>query len=180
MVQMQAANPGVVVLGATNTPFDLDQAIRRRFDKRIYVPLPDTGARAAMFRVHLGDTPHHLAASDFQALAQATEGFSGSDIAVIVKDVLFEPVRKTRAATHFRAVAAEDGEPRYEACSPGDSAAFCATLEALAESGVRASVVTPPVVRADFDKALARARATVSPEDLAEHERFTTQYGEEG
>ncbi|CAA6658135.1 unnamed protein product [Spirodela intermedia] len=71
-------------------------AIRRRFDKRIYIPLPDLKARQHMFKVHLGDTPHNLTESDFEYLARRTDGFSGSDISVCVKDVLFEPVRKPR------------------------------------------------------------------------------------
>ena len=50
----------VLVLAATNTPYQLDQAVRRRFDKRIYIPLPDEAARAHMFKVHLGETPHDL------------------------------------------------------------------------------------------------------------------------
>ncbi|GKA14992.1 protein suppressor of K(+) transport growth defect 1, partial [Tanacetum coccineum] len=97
----------VLVLAATNTPYSLDQAIRRRFDKRIYIPLPDLKARQHMFKVmsslykyvisaalsikvHLDDTPNNLTEGDFEALARKTKGFYGSDIAV--KDVLFEPV----------------------------------------------------------------------------------------
>ena len=57
-----------------------------------------------MFKVHLGDTPHALTQADFEALAKLTEGFSGSDVNVVVKDVLMEPVRKTQEATHFRSV----------------------------------------------------------------------------
>jgi vacuolar protein-sorting-associated protein 4 len=112
LVQMQGVNSGggqVLVLAATNTPYALDQAVRRRFDKRIYIPLPDDPARATMFKVHLGDTPHALTERDFVALAAATDGFSGSDVAVAVKDVLFEPVRKTQEATHFKAVAGPNG-----------------------------------------------------------------------
>ena len=64
LVQMQgvgASDSGrVLVLAATNTPYQLDQAVRRRFDKRIYIPLPDEAARAHMFKVHLGETPHDL------------------------------------------------------------------------------------------------------------------------
>jgi vacuolar protein-sorting-associated protein 4 len=41
----------VLILAATNLPYALDQAIRRRFDKRIYIPLPDPHARAHMFKV---------------------------------------------------------------------------------------------------------------------------------
>ena len=100
LVQMQgvgASDSGrVLVLAATNTPYQLDQAVRRRFDKRIYIPLPDDAARAHMFKVHLGDTPHDLVQADFDQLGAQAEGFSGSDIDHVVKDVLYEPVRKTR------------------------------------------------------------------------------------
>lgn len=55
-----------------------------------------------MFKVHLGDTPHDLQPQDFEELARHTDGFSGSDIAVVVKDVLMEPVRLTQDAGFFR------------------------------------------------------------------------------
>ncbi|KAM3398928.1 hypothetical protein P3S68_002444 [Capsicum galapagoense] len=60
LVQMQGVghyDDKVLVLAATNTPSALDQAIHRRFDKRIYIPLPDQKARQHMFKVHLGDNP---------------------------------------------------------------------------------------------------------------------------
>jgi vacuolar protein-sorting-associated protein 4 len=63
MIEIQGVgsnNNRVLVLGATNLPYNLDQAIRRRFDKRIYIPLPDEAARAHMFKIHLGDTPNTL------------------------------------------------------------------------------------------------------------------------
>lgn len=59
-----------------------------------------------MFKVHLGDTPHDLQPKDFEELGQHTEGFSGSDVAVVVKDVLMEPVRLTQDAGYFRCVSA--------------------------------------------------------------------------
>ncbi len=128
---MQGVSSGsgqVLVLAATNTPYSLDQAVRRRFDKRIYIPLPDDAARAHMFKVHLGDTPHALCERDFAALGARTEGFSGSDVAVAVKDVLFEPVRKTQEATHFKAVAGPGGvEARRGAALWGVA---CCTLHA--------------------------------------------------
>ena len=74
--------------------------------QRIYIALPEEKARAHMFKVHLGDTPHDLQPQDFQELAQHTEGFSGSDVAVVVKDVLMEPVRLTQDAGYFRCMSA--------------------------------------------------------------------------
>ena len=41
------------MLATSNCPWDLDEALRRRLEKRIYIPLPDAEARAAMFRIHL-------------------------------------------------------------------------------------------------------------------------------
>ncbi|WOL02821.1 protein SUPPRESSOR OF K(+) TRANSPORT GROWTH DEFECT 1 [Canna indica] len=179
LVQMQGVGNNdqkVLVLAATNTPYALDQAIRRRFDKRIYIPLPDLKARQHMFKVHLGDTPHNLAESDFENLARRTEGFSGSDIAVCVKDVLFEPVRKVQDAMHFY----KSSEGMWFPCGPRHPGAIQTTLQDLAAKGLAAKILPPPITRTDFDKVIARQRPTVSKADLELHERFTKEFGEEG
>ncbi|KAL0460781.1 UNVERIFIED_CONTAM: protein SUPPRESSOR OF K(+) TRANSPORT GROWTH DEFECT 1 [Sesamum latifolium] len=152
------------------------QAIRRRFDKRIYIPLPDLKARQHMFKVHLGDTPHNLTESDFEVLARRTEGFSGSDISVCVKDVLFEPVRKTQDAMFF--VNTSNG--MWMPCGPKQPGAVQTTMQELAAQGLAAKIIPPPISRTDFDKVLARQRPTVSKADLEVHERFTKEFGEEG
>lgn len=179
LVQMQGVGHNddkVLVLAATNTPYSLDQAIRRRFDKRIYIPLPDLKARQHMFKVHLGDTPNNLTEGDFEALARKTEGFSGSDIAVCVKDVLFEPVRKTQDAMFF----VNTHDDLWVPCGPKQRGAVQITMQDLAAKGLAAKISPPPIMRADFDKVLARQRPTVSKSDLEVHERFTKEFGEEG
>jgi vacuolar protein-sorting-associated protein 4 len=185
LVQMQGVGTGgegkrVLVLGATNLPYSLDQAIRRRFDKRIYIPLPEAPARASMFKIHLGDTPNTLVAGDYDTLGSRTDGFSGSDIAVVVKDVLMEPVRKTQDATHFREAPAPGGGSQLEPCAPSAPGAFAATLAELADKGLAAKVAPPIVTMRDFEKALTRARPTVGKGDLEVQERFTAEFGEEG
>ncbi|XP_064016934.1 vacuolar protein sorting-associated protein 4B isoform X2 [Pogoniulus pusillus] len=105
LVQMQGVgtnNEGILVLGATNIPWVLDSAIRRRFEKRIYIPLPEEHARAAMFKLHLGSTPNLLKEADYRELGRKTDGYSGADISIIVRDALMQPVRKVQSATHFR------------------------------------------------------------------------------
>ncbi|PIA58979.1 hypothetical protein AQUCO_00400085v1 [Aquilegia coerulea] len=179
LVQMQGVGNNdqkVLVLAATNTPYSLDQAIRRRFDKRIYIPLPDPKARQHMFKVHLGDTPHNLTESDFEYLARKTEGFSGSDISVCVKDVLFEPVRKTQDAMFF--IKTNNG--MWMPCGPKQRGAVQITMQELAAQGLAAQILPPPIAKVDFDKVLARQRPTVSKTDLEVHENFTKEFGEEG
>jgi SpoVK/Ycf46/Vps4 family AAA+-type ATPase len=76
-----ASNDGVYILGATNAPWDVDAALRRpgRFDRMVFVGLPDTAARASIGRLHLQDRP--IEGIDLSALAARTSGFSGADLA---------------------------------------------------------------------------------------------------
>lgn len=79
-------------------------AFAHRFEKRIYIPLPEEPARAQMFKLHLGNTPHSLTEGNVHELAQKTDGYSGADISIIVRDALMQPVRKVQSATHFKKV----------------------------------------------------------------------------
>ncbi|MCV7103906.1 AAA family ATPase [Mycobacterium palustre] len=78
-----SGNDGVYVLGATNAPWDIDPALRRpgRFDRMIFVGLPDAEARAGIVRFHLRDRP--VAGIDLRSIAGRTEGLSGADLAHI-------------------------------------------------------------------------------------------------
>jgi SpoVK/Ycf46/Vps4 family AAA+-type ATPase len=76
-----SSNDGVYVLGATNMPWDVDPALRRpgRFDRMVFVGLPDTDARTEILRSNLRDRP--VAGIDLRRLADRTEGLSGADLA---------------------------------------------------------------------------------------------------
>lgn len=63
LVQMQGVgndSTGVLVLGATNLPWALDPAIRRRFERRIYIPLPETNARLYLLNRLIGANPNEM------------------------------------------------------------------------------------------------------------------------
>ncbi len=97
-------NDGVLVLAATNLPWALDPAVRRRFQKRIHIPLPDEPARRQLFRIHGGEHFAGFSEQEFGVMARQTEGCSGSDVANLVQDALMVPVKKVYGATHFKKV----------------------------------------------------------------------------
>ena len=116
LVQMDGVgrdSKGVLILGATNIPWQLDSAIRRRFQRRVHISLPDLPARTRMFELAVGSTPCEMKAEDFRTLAQLSEGYSGSDITIAVQDALMQPVRKIQTATHYKKVRAACNTRHY-------------------------------------------------------------------
>jgi len=181
LVQMQGVgqdNTGILVLGATNTPWELDPAIRRRFEKRVYIPLPEAPARLSLFKSHIGGTPNNLQTADFQRLGDNTEGFSGSDISVMVRDALYEPVRTCQVATHFKQCLdpANPQDHLYEPCAPSDPAAEEMTVMEVPDGKLK-----PPAVNMKhFEAIIKNAKSSVSPQDLERFEEWTRQFGQEG
>lgn len=83
----------VLILGATNLPWSIDEAARRRFVKRQYIPLPELETRKAQIIKLLKYQKHTLLEQDFEQLISLTEGFSGSDITALAKDSAMGPLR---------------------------------------------------------------------------------------
>ncbi|KAK0156068.1 Vacuolar protein sorting-associated protein 4B [Merluccius polli] len=186
LVQMQGVgndNDGVLVLGATNIPWTLDSAIRRRFEKRIYIPLPEEHARTFMFKLHLGATPTSLTDTDFVTLGSKTDGYSGADVSIVVRDALMQPVRKVQMATHFKKVRGSSWnnpdtvvEDLLTPCSPGDPNAIAMTWMDVPGD----KLMEPVVCMADMLRSLSNTKPTVNDQDLDKLRKFTEDFGQEG
>ncbi|KAJ3468388.1 hypothetical protein MRS44_002453 [Fusarium solani] len=83
----------VLVLAATNLPWAIDEAARRRFVRRQYIPLPEPTTRETQLRTLLGEQKHDLSNEDILKLVDLTDGFSGSDITALAKDAAMGPLR---------------------------------------------------------------------------------------
>lgn len=118
---------GVLVLGATNVPWELDPAMRRRFEKRVYIALPDAAARAYMFKLNLGNTDNDISEDQFRLMGENSEGYSGSDIAVVVREALMEPLRKCQTAKQFRVIPSSTPgeEAEYHPCPEYPNCQYC-------------------------------------------------------
>lgn len=142
----------VFVIGATNRPDILDNAITRpgRLDQLIYIPLPDYGSRLSIFKANLRKSPVDPEV-DLVQLAKATEGFSGADITEICQRAAKNAIRESINADAERKKRIEAGE--FSEDSP---------------------FVDPvPFIRRDhFEEAMSRARRSVSDKDIRQYEEF--------
>lgn len=175
LVQMQGVGKGedgVLVLGATNIPWGIDSAMRRRFEKRVYIALPDVDARRAMFKIHMGDTENELRPIDQEVLAVMSEGMSGSDISVVVREALRMPIRKCQQATHFLV----RGDGKYAPVPPGTPGSAAMTIMDVP----RGMLAVPCVTMEDFVNVMKRAKASVGTDELAQYDEWTRDFGEEG
>ncbi|MEM2125387.1 MAG: CDC48 family AAA ATPase, partial [Candidatus Methanosuratincola sp.] len=85
----------VVVIGATNRPELIDPALLRpgRFDKSVYIPIPDRAAREEIFKVHTKKMPLDEGV-DLKMLAERTEGYTGADIAAVCREAALSALRE--------------------------------------------------------------------------------------
>ena len=142
-------NRNVMVLATTNRPWDLDDALLRRLEKRIYVPMPAETARAALFqRLCTGvalDTQVSLA-----PLVSRTAGYSCADIKMVVRESAMGPMRRLL-----------DGKGVQE-------------VAALRASG---QLDVSPCTVHDFVRALKTVRPSVDPKSLGRFASWTAQFG---
>ncbi|XP_059629136.1 ribosome biogenesis ATPase RIX7-like isoform X1 [Cornus florida] len=89
---MTKSGERILVLAATNRPFDLDEAIIRRFERRIMVGLPSVESREMILRTLLAK--EKVEDLDFKELATMTEGYSGSDLKNLCVTAAYRPVRE--------------------------------------------------------------------------------------
>jgi len=100
-------NSGVLIVAATNVPWSVDAAFLRpgRFDRFLFVPPPDRGAREAILKIHLRDRPLE-GDPDVGFLASHTSGFSGADLRSVVETAADLAIEETLSAGEERAITA--------------------------------------------------------------------------
>ncbi|CAK9145816.1 unnamed protein product [Ilex paraguariensis] len=87
----------VIVIGATNKPQELDDAVLRRLVKRIYIPLPDAHVRRLLLKHKLKGQAFSLPGGDLERLAEETDGYSGSDLQALCEEAAMMPIRELGA-----------------------------------------------------------------------------------
>ncbi|KTW27191.1 uncharacterized protein T551_03185 [Pneumocystis jirovecii RU7] len=86
----------IVVVGATNRPNALDEALRRpgRFEKEIEIGVPDVDARLEILKLHFDKMPHNLDKNDIENLAKRTHGYVGADLTSVCREAAISAIKR--------------------------------------------------------------------------------------
>lgn len=132
-------NKGLLMIGTTNRPQDLDEAVRRRFAAKLYVPFPDVEARKEMLVNNLHNERNSLTESELEEIASKTDGFSGSDMSQLCTEAAYNVMKEfshrilNLEAHEIRPISAEDFRAALSRIKPSVSAEVVAQFEAWNE-----------------------------------------------
>jgi len=167
-------NDGITILGATNSPWNLDLSVRRRFEKRIYVPLPKMISRLEIIKKSLEKIPYYLEDEELQQIAEMTEGYTCSDLTCLVREVSFPYYRQACSSRTFKIVdQLPNGDPIYEPCSTTDLDKIEKDLNEIQPNQLN----LPKLRFDDFEKVISKFKPCGYPEDLKKEEEFTKDFG---
>merc|ERR1719259_224625 len=142
-------DPGkmVMVLAATNFPWDIDEALRRRLEKRIYIPLPSEEGREALLKINLKEVKVDEGV-DMSLIAKRLGGYSGADITNVCRDASMMSMRRKIAG-----------------------------LRPSEIKNLDKNELDLPVTKQDFLDAIAKCNKSVSKEDLDKYEKWMEEFG---
>merc|ERR1712183_7068 len=137
----------VMVLAATNFPWDIDEALRRRLEKRIYIPLPTLEGREALLKINLKEVKV-VEELELKGIARKLDGYSGADITNVCRDASMMSMRRKIAG-----------------------------LKPSEIGNLDKSELDLPVTKQDVVDAIAKCNKSVSREDLEKYEKWMEEFG---
>eukprot|EP00697_Spironema_sp_BW2_P009806 gnl/Spiro4/24821_TR12339_c0_g1_i1.p1 gnl/Spiro4/24821_TR12339_c0_g1~~gnl/Spiro4/24821_TR12339_c0_g1_i1.p1 ORF type:complete len:610 (-),score=128.62 gnl/Spiro4/24821_TR12339_c0_g1_i1:105-1934(-) len=137
----------VMVLAATNFPWELDDALRRRLEKRIYIPLPDKPSRVELLKINMRglSTDPNI---DLDQLADKLAGYSGADITHVSRDAAMASMRS-----------------RIKGKTPEEI------------KNMSRDEVEQPITQQDFEVALSKIRSAVGGSEVERYIKWMNEFG---
>lgn len=137
----------VMVLAATNFPWDIDEALRRRLEKRIYIPLPTLPGREALLKINLREVKLDPNVN-LTIIARKLDGYSGADVTNVCRDASMMSMRRKICGL----------KPDQIRQLPKEE-------------------LDLPVTMQDFEEAIAKNNKSVSKEDLDKYDKWMNEFG---
>lgn len=167
----------VLVLAATNMPWAIDEAARRRFVRRQYIPLPEAQVRALQLRTLLSHQKHSLTEQDIEVLVQLTDGTSLKPLTPPLPPLVPAARRITQLTSP---PATQTGFSGSDVTALAKDAAM-GPLRSLGEALLHMSMdQIRPIQFEDFEASLVNIRPSISRQGLREFEEWAREFGERG
>ncbi|KAA3675597.1 katanin p60 ATPase-containing subunit A1 [Paragonimus westermani] len=145
--QQEDATKTVMVLAATNFPWDIDDALRRRLEKRVYIPLPSVTGRRALLDISLREVP--LADDvNLDTVAASLDGYSGADITNVCRDASMMSMRRVIEGLSVEEI-----------------------------KSLNTATLNQPTTMTDFQEAIGRVCKSVSAADVERYEKWMSEFG---
>ena len=148
----------VTILAATNMPWELDDALLRRLEKRIYIPLPDQEARLALIKHACKELPLEESIN-LEDIAKKLQGYSGSDITNVCRDAAMMAMRRAFSGMDILSI-----KKKVQSQENG-------------EEGAQTMIGNLPTTRQDFEDAIKNVNKTVSKEQVEKYKKWVDEFG---
>ena len=168
---------GIVVLGTAAYPWELDSTVRKCFQKKIYITLPELNARKILLELNLKNTYNNITNEQIEYIAKNTEFFSCSDIIRLIQDVIYESTKKCFKAEYFKKIKGINGlEWNYTPCEQNEPEAIKMKIEDITDKN---SILPPKINFEDFEKGIHTVKPSLNIKDLKNYEKFIEELSQE-
>lgn len=177
---LSSDNEGVLVVAATNLPWQLDAGVRRRLKSKIYVPLPALEDRAALLRFYMARNPDDagdpLSDDELLELAAETARYSADDLKSLVECAHRQAMHSLVKATHFRPVVRDDGK-HVVPCDASHPQATAFAFEQIPEHQTQL-ILVPALTLAQLRRAMSQVKPQSDLKRLKLYDEWTAEFGD--
>ena len=176
---------GIILIGTSLFPWEIGTDILSKFQKKIYIPLPNFEAKKAILKFNIKDTPNTLTEEQIEDIIKRTDPLVGGDVVSLTQQAISYPVWKCKRSEYFKKIPGINGQKfNYVPCTANEPGAIKMKMNEIPKDEL--PLLLPPKVEyQDFINADKHhtCKGMGYPDIIKEIEKleeFTKKFGEEG
>lgn len=163
----------ILIISSTSLPWSIAPAIRRRFSRRVYIPLPDYSSRTQIIAQYT--SPSTLTPLQTSKLSKLTDSFSIPQILQLIKSTYSLPTKRSETGTFFMKIQ-EDNKEKFKACKENDPGSIKMNFSEVPIG----CLLYDPVNFNDFCEVIKFYRPTATVNEMFKFREFTENFGFDG